>query len=116
MVIVTQGELHALMEEREEEDKEEETLEEEKDEDDTVRIAAEDITSLPHTPPSTVTLVESTSTGEIASTTTTSFTQFAPSTSHLKVSIVEVPSTSSTELTITSSSTESALEHFISTS
>ena len=81
-ITITQGDLHALMEEREEgDDKEEEALEEEKDEDDTVRIATEAIASLPHTPPNNVTLVESTSTGEIGSTIVTSSTQSAPSTS-----------------------------------
>ena len=80
-VTVTLGELHALMEEKEEEDKEEEALEEEKDEDDLVRIAAEAITSLPHTPPNTVTSMESASTGEIVSTITTSFTQSTLTTS-----------------------------------
>ena len=69
------------MEEKEEEYKEEEELEEEKDEDDPVRIAAESIASLPHTPPKTVTSMESTSTGEIVSTTATSFTQSTPTTS-----------------------------------
>ena len=81
-VTVTQGEMHALMEEREEEeDKAEEALEQEKDEDDIVRIAVEAITSLPHTPPNIVTSMESASTSEIASTIFTSFIQSAPSTS-----------------------------------
>ena len=76
--MVTPGELHALMEEKEEEEKEEEN-----DEDDLVRIEAKAIASLPHTPPNIVTSVESTSTGEIVITTTTSFIQFAPTTSQL---------------------------------
>ena len=80
-VTVTPGELHALMEEKQEEDKEEEALEEEKDEDDPIRIAAKAIASLPHTPPNTVTSVESTSTGEIVSNIATSFTKSAPTTS-----------------------------------
>ena len=71
LVMVTVGELHALMEEKEEEDKEEEVVEEEKDEDDPVRIASEAIASLPHTPPNIVTSVELASSGEIVSTTTT---------------------------------------------
>ena len=80
-IIVTQGEMHALMEEREEEeDKEEEAHEEEKDEDDTVKIAVEAIASLPHTPPNTVTSVELASTGEIESVTIASTTQSTPST------------------------------------
>ena len=74
-VTVIVGEIHALMEEREEEENKEEIVEEEKDEDDLVRIAAEAIASLPHTPPNIVTSMESTSTSEITSTTTTSFPQ-----------------------------------------
>ena len=77
-VMVTPGKLHALMEE-----KEEEAVEEEKDEDDPVRIADEAITSLPHTPPNTITSIESTSTGEIGSTIVTSSTQSTSSTSQL---------------------------------
>ena len=69
------------MEEKEEEDKEEDEVEKEKDEDDLVRIEVEAIASLPHTPPNTVTSMESTSTGEIVSTTVTSFTQSTPTTS-----------------------------------
>ena len=60
-VTVTQGEMHALMEE-EEEDKEEEAHEEEKDEDELVRIVVEVIESFPHTPPNTITSVELAST------------------------------------------------------
>ena len=71
--MVTVGELHALIEEKEEEDKEEEEFEEEKDEDDLVRIAVEAIAFLPHTPPNIVTSVESGSSSEIASTIATSF-------------------------------------------
>ena len=89
-IIVTARELHSLMEQRKEEENEEEATEEEKDEDDLVRIAVEAIASLPHTPPNTNTSMESTSIGEIASTTITSSTQFAPSTSQFQVSIVKV--------------------------
>ena len=110
-VMVTQGELHALIEE---EDKEEEALEEEMDED-TIRIVVEVIASLPHTPPDTVTLVESTSTREIASLTLTSFTQSSLSTSQLQVSTMEVSTTSSTEMTV-SSSIKPAPRHTISIS
>ena len=107
-ITVTPGELHALMEEKEEEDKEEEALEEEKDEDDPIRIAVEAIASLPHTPPNTVTSMESTSTGEIVSTIVTSFTQSAPTPSQLQVSTMEVSTTSSTELKVTFSTTKPA--------
>ena len=69
------------MEEREEVDKEKEAHEEEKDEDDPVRIAVEVIASLPHTPPNTITSLDSTSTGEIESAIVTPTTQSAPSTS-----------------------------------
>ena len=69
------------MEEREEEEKEEEAEEEEKDEDDMVRIAAKAIASLPHTPPNTVTSMETTSTSEIVRTTVTTFSQSSPATS-----------------------------------
>ena len=103
-ITITQGEMHALMEEREEgEDKEEEAHEEEKDEDDIVRILVEAIESLPHTPPNTITSVKLASTGEIECVTVTSSTQSAPSTSQLQGSKVEVSSTSSTELFVTSS-------------
>ena len=115
-VTITQREMHALMEEREEEeDKVEEAHEEEKDEDYIVRIAVEAIGCLPHTPQNTVTSVELASTSEIASTTVTSSTQSALSTSQLQGSTMEVPSTSSTELSVTSS-TELAIEHPISIS
>ena len=73
----TQGVLHALAD-AEEEDKQEE----DKDED-TVRIAAEVIASLPHTPPVTVTSVESASTSEIATSTATSVIQSPLSSSQL---------------------------------
>lgn len=49
-----------------------EEKEEEKDEGDLVRIIAEEIASLPHTPPHTVTFVEIASTSEIVSTIVTS--------------------------------------------
>ena len=80
-----------------------------------MRIAAEVIASLPHTPPDTVTSVESASTGEIASSTVAPITQSPPSTSQLQVPIMEVPVTSSTELNV-SSSTKSAPVHPVSTS
>ena len=56
------------MKEGEEEDKEEEALEV-MEIDDTVRIASKAIASLSHSPPNIVTLVESASIGEIASST-----------------------------------------------
>ena len=90
-VIVTLGELHALVEEKEEEDKEEEALEEEKDEDDLVRIVVE--ASLPSTPPNTITSLELASTSEIVSSTTTSLTQSSATTSQLQVFTIEVSST-----------------------
>ena len=77
-VTVTQGGLHALIEE--EEDKDEEAHKEEMDED-TISIVAEVIASLPHTPPDTITSMESTSTSKNISLTVTSFTQSSPSTS-----------------------------------
>ena len=82
-VIVTIGELHALMEEKEEEEMEEEAEEEDKDEDDLVKIAAEAIASLPHTPPNTITSMEIASASEIVSTTITSIAQSSPATSQL---------------------------------
>ena len=96
------------MEQKEEEEKEQEEVEEEKDEDDLVRIVAEAITSLPHTPPNIVTSMESASTSEIASTTATSFSQSTPTTSQLQEAKMEVPTTSFAELIVTSSSTELA--------
>jgi len=102
----TQGQLYALAD-KGEEDKEEEAHEED------LNTAAEIIASLPHTPPYTVTSVESASTGEIASSTVASITQSPPSTSQLRVPAVEVQVTSSTELYV-SSSTEHAPVHLVS--
>ena len=104
---VTQSELLEVMKEGEEEDKEEEALEV-MEMDDMVRIASEAIASLSHSPPNTVTLVESASTGEIASST--------PSTSQLQVSTLEVSNTSSIELIVTSLATKLAPAYSISTS
>ncbi len=63
-ITVTPGELHAMIEEKEEEDKEEEAEEEDK-EDDPVKIAAVVITSLPHSlaKPVTSSRLESASAG-----------------------------------------------------
>ena len=105
----TQGELYALAD-KGEEDKEEEAQEEEMDVETTIAAV---IASLPHTPPDTVTSVESASTGEIASSTVASITQSPPNTSQLRVPAVEVQITSSTEL-YASSSTEHAHVHPVS--
>ena len=66
-ILVTQSELLEVMK-GEEEDKEEEALEV-MEINDMVRIASKAIASLSHSPPNTITLVESASTGEIASST-----------------------------------------------
>ena len=92
-ITVTPGEVHALMEEKEEEDKEEEAVEEEKDEDDLIRITVEAIASLPHTPPNTITSMDSASTDEIASTIATSFAQYSPNSSYLQETTMEVSTT-----------------------
>ena len=107
-VTITTGELHALMEEKEEEEKEEEVVEEEMDEDDSIRIAVEAIASLPHTPQNIVTSMESTSTGDIASAIATSFSQSSPTTSQLQATTMEVSTTSSIKLIVTSSATKLA--------
>ena len=67
LVIVIDEDMQGLMEERKEEEKEE--VEEDKGEDDLVR------TSLPHTPPNTITFEKIASTSEIMSTIVTSITQ-----------------------------------------
>ena len=74
-VTVTDEDMQGLMEERREEEKEE--AEEDKGEDDLVR------TSLPHTPPNTVTFVKIASTSEIMSTIVTSIAQSSPASSQL---------------------------------
>lgn len=98
------------MKEKEEEGKEEEALEEEKDENDPKRIVATVIASLPHSPPKTgKSTMETASTSEIVSTTTvTSIAQSSLATSQLQVSETKVPSTLSTELSVTSSTTKLA--------
>ena len=66
-----------------EEEKEEEAKEEDNDEDDPVRIVAEEIASLPQTPPNTIRSMEIASVSEIVSISVTPIAQSSPATSQL---------------------------------
>jgi hypothetical protein len=104
---ITDEDLEQLAREKEEEEKEEEVEEEVEEEDDPEKIAAAVIASLPHSPPKTAkSTMETGSSSNIVSTTEISIAQYSPATSQLQVSTSQVPSTSSTELQVTSSFTE----------